>query len=78
MSTFKTSAELITVGDDIQKVDFHLPLMSLPHITREKWNKIPTSDSYLSVPSEQKEMAIKIRRNKISPRWLGCRGNQDT
>ena len=76
MSTFKTSAELITVGDDIQKVDFHLPLMSLPHITREKWNKIPTSDSYLSVPSEsKKKWQSKLGETKSLRVGLVCRGN---
>ena len=48
--TLDTSAEVIAVGDPVKKVDFHVPLMSLAHLTASQWDTIPSEPHYLEVP----------------------------
>ena len=50
IKTLDTSAEVIAVGDPVKKVDFHVPLMSLPHLTAHQWETIPAEPHYLEVP----------------------------
>ena len=44
------TAEVIAVGDPVKKIDFHVPLMSLPHLTASQWETIPAEPHYLDVP----------------------------
>jgi hypothetical protein len=50
METFVTSADLVAVGDNVGKIDYHCPLMSLPHLTAGCWDELPSSDRYLQAP----------------------------
>ena len=50
IKTLDTSAEVIAAGDPVKKVDFHVPLMSLPHLTAGQWEAIPAEPHYLEVP----------------------------
>ena len=50
IKTLDTSAEVIAVGDPVKKVDFHVPLMSLAHLTASQWDTIPSEPHYLEVP----------------------------
>ena len=51
METFETSAKLLVVGDNVGRIDYHCPLMSLPHLTSHLWRTLPSTDSYLRVPA---------------------------
>ena len=50
IETLDTSAEVIVAGDPVEKVDFHVPLMSLAHLTASQWDTIPAEPHYLEVP----------------------------
>lgn len=52
IETLDTTATIISVGANIGKIDFHVPLMSLPHLTADKWNEIPAEPHYLQVPQD--------------------------
>ena len=52
METFETNADLVVVGDNVGKIDLHCPLMSLPHLTADSWDELPSANSYLKVPDE--------------------------
>ena len=52
METLDSSAEHITVGDDLKGIDLHVPLMSLAHITYDQWAHGRTQDPYLQVPDD--------------------------
>ena len=41
--------EVIAIGDPVKKVDFHVPLMSLAHLTASQWDTIPSEPHYLEV-----------------------------
>ena len=55
METFITSADLVAVGDNVGKIDYHCPLMSLPHLTAGCWDELPSFDRYLQAPSAAKD-----------------------
>ena len=50
IETFETDAGLAMVGDNVGKIDLHCPLLSLPHLTADTWDELPSADSYLKVP----------------------------
>ena len=52
METLETKAKVIAVGDAVEKVDFHVPLMSLAHLTANQWDTIPAEPHYLKVPTD--------------------------
>ena len=50
MQTLDSSAELITVGDNLKGIDLHVPLMSLAYITYDQWANDMVPHAYLQVP----------------------------
>ena len=42
METLETNAG-DAVGDAVEKIDFHVPLMSLAHLTASQWETIPAN-----------------------------------
>ncbi len=63
MQTLDSSAELITVGEDLKSIDLHVPLMSLAYMTYDQWAHDKVPHAYLQVPCTAQD----IWANK-----LGC------
>lgn len=53
METLDIDAKLITVGENVDKIDFHVPLMSLPHLTKHQWQDVPCEEHYLTAPADR-------------------------
>ena len=56
MKTLETSANIITVGEDLKGIDLHVPLMSLAHMTYDQWAHIPAANAYLRVPPDTQDI----------------------
>ena len=54
METFETRAKVVAAGAQVDRIDYHVPLMSLPHLTDDKWQCIPIKQKYLKAPKKQK------------------------
>lgn len=76
METLESSAEIIKVGEDINHIDLHVPLMSLAHLTYEKWAHSSVADAYLDVPKDVQSIWMD-RLGKKSKFRVGfaCSGN---
>lgn len=76
MKTLKSTAELITVGEDLKGIDLHVPLMSLAHMTYDQWVHAPAPDPYLQVPSEVQNNWTKKLGSSLNLRvGFVCSGN---
>lgn len=53
IETLDAKAKIITVGDEVSNIDFHVPLMSLPHLTKSLWQQIPCKEKYLVPPADK-------------------------
>ena len=71
-----TSAEVVVVGDQVKKVDFHVPLMSLMHLTNDKWDSIPSDTNYLSAPLDARvKWKSRIGMRDVFRVGFVCSGN---
>ena len=63
--------EVIVIGEQVKKVDFHVPLMSLIHLTKDQWDEIPSVPNYLSAPLDvQMKWDARIgKNNDFSVGW---------
>ena len=78
MLSLDCKANIVCVGDSVEDVDFHAPLMSLPHLTRDLWESVPTCSSYLKTPDEHHKKWSQILGEKDRPRvGFVCSGNPD-
>lgn len=78
MLSLDCKANIVCVGDSVADVDFHAPLMSLPHLTKDFWETIPTYSSYLKTPDEHHKKWSQILGEKTRPRvGFVCSGNPD-
>lgn len=76
MKTLVSCAEIIAVGEDLKGIDLHVPLMSLAHITYDKWQPAPTCDAYLQVPSAAlKNWTRKLGDSSALRVGFVCSGN---
>ena len=78
METLETNAEVIAVGDAVEKIDFHVPLMSLAHLTASQWETIPAEPRYLEVP-QGAQVKWDERLGNANAFRIGfvCSGNPD-
>ena len=53
MRTLDVKCDVVTVGDDVESIDFHSSLMSLAHHTSERWDSLPAESRYLYVPQSK-------------------------
>ena len=76
MNSLESPAEIITVGEDLKDIDLHVPLMSLTHMTYEKWADSSADDAYLRVPSEAERIwAEKLGQSPKLRVGFVCSGN---
>lgn len=78
METLETDAEIITVGENVDRIDYHVPLMSLPHVTKSRWQEIPAADQYLRAP----DTSIRTWQDRLGDSdklrvGFVCSGNPD-
>lgn len=55
METLDTSAKIIAVGEDLEKIDYHAPLMSIAHLSGAAFEAVNCEDPYLFVPVNAQE-----------------------
>ena len=76
MQTLDSSAEHITVGEDLKGIDLHVPLMSLAHMTYDQWAHDMAPGAYLQVPSTAQDIwAKKLGRTSKLRVGFVCSGN---
>lgn len=76
MDGMDTTAEVVVVGDQVNKIDFHVPLMSLIHLTKDQWDTIPTDRQYFSAPlSTQVKWNARIGMHNVFRVGFVCSGN---
>ena len=63
LNSLDSPADIITVGEDVKNIDFHVPLMSLANITYDNWADSSAETAYLKVPTE----AERIWTKKLGP-----------
>ena len=66
IETLDTTASIIPVGQNVEKIAYHVPLMSLAHLTGDKWDEIPAETQYLHVPQD------------AQAKWKGKLGDSDS
>ncbi|MGC6518684.1 MAG: tetratricopeptide repeat protein [Candidatus Puniceispirillaceae bacterium] len=76
MNSLESPADIITVGEDLKDIDLHVPLMSLAHMTYDKWAGSSADDAYLKVPSaSQRIWAEKLGSSSKLRIGFVCSGN---
>jgi len=78
MESLDTDAKLVSVGENVGKIDYHCPLLSLPHLTADQWDDIPAPQKYLSAPAAciEKWESILGASDKLRVGFV-CSGNSD-
>ena len=78
IETLEVDCDLIPVGAQIDKVDFHCSLMSLARITSHQWDELPAYHSYLHVPkAAQKRWAPHFGASDKPRIGFVCSGNPE-
>lgn len=78
METLDMEARIITVGEHVDKIDFHVPLMSLPHLTSAQWQEIPATEHYLHAPeAKTKEWQERLGHTDGFRVGFVCSGNPE-
>ena len=78
MRTLDVKCDVVTVGDDVESIDFHSSLMSLAHHTSERWDSLPAESRYLYVPQIEKQRWSKeLAGRKAFRVGVVCSGNPD-
>ncbi len=76
MRTLNADCNIVTVGENIGNIDFHSSLMSLAYHTRDRWNRLPAPDQYLSVPERERQLwSKKFEGRKAFRVGIVCSGN---
>ena len=76
MESLDQPADLISVGESVKGIDFHIPLMSVAKITFEKWKNQPSQVPYLRVPDRKLALWKERLGEKTEPRvGFVCGGN---
>ncbi|OUU14280.1 MAG: hypothetical protein CBB97_25125 [Candidatus Endolissoclinum sp. TMED37] len=69
-------ASLISVGESVKGIDFHIPLMSVAKITFKEWQSQPPVVPYLRVPDKKLALWTERLGEKTKPRiGFVCGGN---
>ena len=52
IQTLDAEVDVVSVGEQVPRIDFHVPLMSLAHLTGRLWDEIPAETQYLRAPPD--------------------------
>ena len=53
MQSLNANCEVVAVGDVVENIDYQCSLMSLAHYTSNRWDALPSYESYLSAPATE-------------------------
>ncbi|MCB2106512.1 MAG: tetratricopeptide repeat protein, partial [Rhodobacteraceae bacterium] len=71
MTTARGVARTVTIGEKVEGINFHVPLMSIPHKIGLTFDAIPARVPYLSVPAGTREPVIASPGLKVGLVWRG-------